>query len=69
MQSVDVLKPVMFKKVGDLSPYWMQIEISEVNSIISITQWQVLPGSRTPHLRPSSFTPDEGEGEDWSRWY
>ena len=51
----DPTKPVMFKKVNDLSPYWMQIEHSAVNNKIS---WQIVPET-------AGFTPDEGEGELW----
>ena len=46
--------PVMFKKLADLSPYWMQIEWSQVNNTIS---WQP--------LKDAPFTPDEGEGVTW----
>ena len=52
----DPLKPVMFKKLADLSPYWMQIDYSKVNNNIS---WQVVPEQDPP------FTPDEGEGTLW----
>ena len=52
----DPLLPVMFKKLADLSPYWMQIDYSKVNNNIS---WQVVPEQDPP------FTPDEGEGELW----
>ena len=52
----DPLKPVMFKKLADLSPYWMQIDYSKVNNNIS---WQVVPEQDPP------FTPDEGEGDLW----
>ena len=52
----DPLLPVMFKKLADLSPYWMQIDYSKVNNNIS---WQVVPEQDPP------FTPDEGEGTLW----
>ena len=52
----DPLKPIMFKKLADLSPYWMQIDYSKVNNNIS---WQVVPEQDPP------FTPDEGEGDLW----
>ena len=52
----DPLKPVMFKKLADLSPYWMQIDYSKVNNNIS---WQIVPEQDPP------FTPDEGEGDLW----
>ena len=52
----DATMPVMFRKVGDLSPYWMVIEHSTVNDSIS---WQTMPTQEPP------FTPDKGEGEDW----
>ena len=52
----DPLLPVMFKKLADLSPYWMQIDYSKVNNNIS---WQVVPEQDPP------FTPDEGEGDLW----
>ena len=44
----------MFRKLADLSLYWMAIEHSSVNNSIS---WQIMPD--TP------FTPDEGEGDLW----
>ena len=52
----DATMPVMFKKISDLSPYWMAIEHSSVNDSIS---WQPLPTQDPP------FTPDEGEGDLW----
>jgi hypothetical protein len=52
----DATMPVMFKKISDLSPYWMAIEHSSVNDSIS---WQILPTQDPP------FTPDEGEGDLW----
>ena len=52
----DATMPVMFKKISDLSPYWMAIEHSSVNDSIS---WQPLPTQDPP------FTPDEGEGTLW----
>ena len=51
----DPTKPVMFKKLANLAPYWMQIEHSSVNDSMS---WQIL---KEDH----GFTKDEGEGEDW----
>ena len=51
----DPTKPVMFKKISNLDPYWMQIEYSSVNESIS---WQLLKDDH-------GFTKDEGEGEDW----
>ena len=51
----DPTKPVMFKKISNLAPYWMQIEYSSVNNSMS---WQLLPEDH-------GFTPDEGEGELW----
>ena len=51
----DPTKPVMFKKLANLAPYWMQIEHSSVNDSMS---WQTL---KEDH----GFTKDEGEGEDW----
>lgn len=52
----DVCKPVMFRKLSDLSPYWMQIEYSSVKCSLV---WQLLPPQDPP------FKPDEGEGELW----
>ena len=51
----DPTKPVMFKKISNLAPYWMQIEYSSVNNSMS---WQLLPEDH-------GFTQDEGEGELW----
>ena len=51
----DPTKPVMFKKLANLAPYWMQIEHSSVNDSMS---WQTL---KEDH----GFTKDEGEGELW----
>ena len=51
----DPTKPVMFKKVANLAPYWMRIECSSVNKSMA---WQTLPGDH-------GFTQDEGEGELW----
>ena len=51
----DPTKPVMFKKLANLAPYWMQVEHSSVNDSMS---WQTL---KEDH----GFTKDEGEGEDW----
>ena len=51
----DPTKPVMFKKISNLAPYWMQIEYSSVNNSMS---WQLLPEDH-------GFTKDEGEGELW----
>ena len=50
----DVLKPVMFKRMADLAPYWMQIEISDVSGK---AKWEA--------IQNHSYTPDEGEGDDW----
>ena len=51
----DPTKPVMFRKLQDLSVYWMQIEHSSVNNSIS---WQLVPAN-------TGFTKDEGEGDLW----
>ena len=51
----DPTKPVMFKKISNLAPYWMQIEYSSVNNSMS---WQPLPEDH-------GLTKDEGEGELW----
>ena len=51
----DPTKPVMFKKLANLAPYWMQIEHSSVNNSMS---WQTLPANH-------GFTKDEGEGDLW----
>ena len=51
----NVYLPVMFRKLKDLSPYWMHIEYSSVNNRLS---WRKLP-------EDYGFTQDEGEGERW----
>ena len=51
----DPTKPVMFKKISNLAPYWMAIEYSSVNNSMS---WQPLPEDH-------GLTKDEGEGELW----
>ena len=55
----DATKPVMFKKISDLSPNWMAIEHSSVNDSIS---WQILPTQDPP------FAPRLQFGEVWIKF-